>query len=86
MLFNGIEHGWLTFRVGATFPLANAADAHQALVGRETTGKVLLTVRLRQQPPNNSAGVLTIKKGDARCESRRLSHTNSRQLPSRLSL
>ncbi|RCS91857.1 quinone oxidoreductase [Brevibacterium aurantiacum] len=43
MLFNGIEHGWLSFRVGATFPLADAADAHRALEGRKTTGKVVLT-------------------------------------------
>ena len=44
MLFNGIEHGWLNFRVGATFALTDAADAHRALEGRETTGKVVLTV------------------------------------------
>ena len=44
MLFNGIEHGWLNFRVGATFALADAADAHRALEGRETTGKVVFTM------------------------------------------
>ena len=29
-------------RIGAEFPLARAADAHRALEGRATTGKVLL--------------------------------------------
>nr|WP_282096882.1 zinc-binding dehydrogenase [Brevibacterium aurantiacum] len=43
MLFNGIEHGWVNFRVGATFALADAADAHRALEERKTTGKVVLT-------------------------------------------
>jgi NADPH2:quinone reductase len=32
----------LRVRVGARFPLADAADAHRALEGRRTTGKVLL--------------------------------------------
>ena len=32
----------LRVRIGATFPLAAAADAHRALEGRATTGKVLL--------------------------------------------
>lgn len=41
-------HGWvadgrLDVRIGARFALADAADAHRALEGRETTGKVLLT-------------------------------------------
>jgi NADPH:quinone reductase len=34
--------GRLHVRIGATFPLAAAADAHRALEGRKTTGKVLL--------------------------------------------
>jgi NADPH2:quinone reductase len=34
--------GDLEVRVGATFPLAEAAAAHEALEGRATTGKVLL--------------------------------------------
>ncbi len=34
--------GDLEVRVGATFPLADAAQAHAALEGRQTTGKVLL--------------------------------------------
>jgi len=32
----------LNVRIGATFPLAEAAEAHRALEGRKTTGKVLL--------------------------------------------
>ncbi|ACZ30356.1 Alcohol dehydrogenase zinc-binding domain protein [Xylanimonas cellulosilytica DSM 15894] len=34
--------GDLDVRIGATYPLADAADAHRALEGRATTGKVLL--------------------------------------------
>lgn len=34
--------GTLEVRVGATYPLADAAAAHEALEGRATTGKVLL--------------------------------------------
>lgn len=41
-LFAGIEAGTLQLRVGATFPLAEAAAAHSALEGRATTGKVVL--------------------------------------------
>jgi NADPH2:quinone reductase len=37
-----IASGKLKIRIGAEFPLANAADAHRALEGRKTTGKVLL--------------------------------------------
>lgn len=42
--------GWirdwrLRIRVGLEFPLAQAADAHRALEGRQTTGKVLLRPR-----------------------------------------
>lgn len=44
MLFDGLENGWLDFRVGCSFPLAEAAEAHRALEGRATTGKVVLTV------------------------------------------
>ena len=35
--------GDLEVRVGATYPLSDAAAAHEALEGRATTGKVLLT-------------------------------------------
>ena len=41
-LFGAAAAGALDVRVGATFPLADAADAHRALEGRATTGKVLL--------------------------------------------
>jgi NADPH:quinone reductase len=37
-----IQKGELKLRIGATFPLADTARAHQALEGRRTTGKVLL--------------------------------------------
>jgi NADPH2:quinone reductase len=37
-----IASGKLKIRIGAEFPLVNAADAHRALEGRKTTGKVLL--------------------------------------------
>ena len=37
-----IREGKLKLRVEITFPLAQAADAHRALEGRKTTGKVLL--------------------------------------------
>ena len=37
-----IQRGELKLRIGATFPLAEAAQAHRDLEGRKTTGKVLL--------------------------------------------
>jgi NADPH:quinone reductase len=41
-LFDWIAAGKLHVRVGATFALRDAAEAHRALEGRLTTGKVLL--------------------------------------------
>lgn len=41
-LFGAIATGALDVRVGARYPLSEAADAHRALEGRTTTGKVLL--------------------------------------------
>jgi len=41
-LFAAVEDGTLDVRVGARYPLADAAEAHRALEGRRTTGKVLL--------------------------------------------
>jgi len=41
-LFAAVVDGTLSVRIGAAFPLAHAADAHRALEGRTTTGKVLL--------------------------------------------
>ena len=41
-LFSWIEAGKLRLRLEFEYPLAQAADAHRALEGRKTTGKVLL--------------------------------------------
>ncbi|GAC1340322.1 MAG: quinone oxidoreductase [Myxococcales bacterium] len=41
-LFGLIREGKLSVRIGATVPLAQAAQAHEMLAGRQTTGKVLL--------------------------------------------
>jgi NADPH2:quinone reductase len=41
-LLDAVAAGTLDVRIGATFPLAGAAEAHRALEGRGTTGKVLL--------------------------------------------
>jgi NADPH:quinone reductase len=43
-LFSWIAAGEIEVRVGAEFPLVEAAAAHRALEGRQTTGKVLLRV------------------------------------------
>jgi NADPH2:quinone reductase len=40
--FSWMASGRLKVRIGAEFPLAEAARAHEALEGRRTTGKVLL--------------------------------------------
>lgn len=41
-VFGAVAQGSLTARIGARFPLAQAAQAHEALQGRQTTGKVIL--------------------------------------------
>jgi NADPH2:quinone reductase len=41
-LFSAVLSGGLKVRIGATFPLTAAGEAHRALEGRVTTGKVLL--------------------------------------------
>jgi NADPH2:quinone reductase len=41
-VLGAIGKGELSVRIGARFPLARAADAHRALEGRTTTGKVIL--------------------------------------------
>ncbi|HUF15528.1 MAG TPA: quinone oxidoreductase [Acidimicrobiia bacterium] len=41
-LFGWIAQGDLDVRIGASYPLAEAAEAHRALEARRTTGKVLL--------------------------------------------
>lgn len=42
-LFGAVIDGTLTVRIGARFGLDEAGDAHRALEGRATTGKVLIT-------------------------------------------
>jgi NADPH2:quinone reductase len=41
-LLGWVASGELSVRIGAEYPLAQAAEAHRALTGRKTTGKVLL--------------------------------------------
>lgn len=41
-VLGAVASGALRVHIGARFPLANAGDAHRALEGRTTTGKVLL--------------------------------------------
>jgi NADPH2:quinone reductase len=41
-IFGWIAEGRLKLRIGATFPLRDAAEAHRQLEARKTTGKVLL--------------------------------------------
>jgi NADPH2:quinone reductase len=41
-LFDWVQSGELTVRIDRTFPLAEAADAHRYVEGRNTRGKVLL--------------------------------------------
>jgi NADPH2:quinone reductase len=41
-VLGAIASGALRVRIGARWPLAEAAEAHRALEGRATTGKVLL--------------------------------------------
>ena len=42
-LVDWVQTGKLDVRIGHTFTLEHAADAHRALEGRSTTGKILLT-------------------------------------------
>ncbi len=41
-VFAGLREGWLKLRVHSVRPLAQAAEAHRLLEGRETVGKLLL--------------------------------------------
>jgi len=41
-VFAGLREGWLKLRVDRTFPLAQAAEAHRLLEGRQTVGKLIL--------------------------------------------
>lgn len=42
-VLSAVANGALSVRIGARFPLAEAGEAHRALEGRRTTGKVILT-------------------------------------------
>ena len=44
-LFDWVARGLVHVHIGAEFPLSHAADAHRALEGRKTTGKVVLLPR-----------------------------------------
>ncbi len=41
-VLEGLQKGWLKFRIDRTLPLSQAAEAHRLLEGRETTGKIIL--------------------------------------------
>ena len=41
-LFDWVRAGFLTVRIGERYPLADAEEAHRALEGRATAGKVLI--------------------------------------------
>ena len=43
-VLNWIDAGKLKLRIDRTYPLAQVAEAHRALEGRHTSGKLLLTV------------------------------------------
>jgi NADPH:quinone reductase len=38
----GVQEGWLKLRIDRILPLAEAAEAHRLLEGRQSTGKLLL--------------------------------------------
>ena len=42
-VLSAVADGTLALRISHRFPLADAADAHRALEGRQSTGKILLT-------------------------------------------
>ncbi|MGW0202428.1 zinc-binding dehydrogenase [Nonomuraea sp. NPDC003201] len=42
-VIEGIENGWLKPRIFSVLPLAEAAEAHRLLEGRQTIGKILLS-------------------------------------------
>jgi NADPH:quinone reductase len=46
-VFRWIAEGKLRLRIDREYPLAEAAEAHRALEGRQTTGKVLLAIGSR---------------------------------------
>ena len=44
-VIEGIQEGWLKFRIDSILPLEQASDAHRKLEERKTTGKVLLSTK-----------------------------------------
>jgi NADPH2:quinone reductase len=44
-VLTGIREGWLRLRIGRVLPLAQAAEAHRLLEGRQSLGKIVLRVR-----------------------------------------
>jgi NADPH2:quinone reductase len=53
-LFQWIENGPLSVRIDRTYGLGDAAEAHRALEGRQTTGKVLLAITRAGRLPDQS--------------------------------
>lgn len=43
-VFDGLREGWLKLHIDGAFPLAQAAEAHRLLEGRQSTGKLILKV------------------------------------------
>jgi NADPH2:quinone reductase len=41
-VFDAFREGWLKLHIDRTFPLAEAAEAHRLLEGRQTVGKLIL--------------------------------------------
>lgn len=46
-VIEGIQKGWLKLKIDRIFPLENAAEAHQKLEERKTSGKVILSTNMR---------------------------------------
>lgn len=44
-VMEGIQQGWLKFRIDSIFPLGQASEAHRKLEERRTSGKVLLSTK-----------------------------------------
>lgn len=44
-VIEGLQKGWLKFRIDQVFPLEKAAEAQQKLEDRKTSGKVLLKIK-----------------------------------------
>ncbi len=42
-VLNAVADGLLHVQIGRRFPLADAAEAHRVLEGRQTAGKIVLT-------------------------------------------